>query len=98
MKESGEFFIGGGEERERGGRRRERERERGGGGEREREKGGGGGEREMGEKGLHQLTGTRCATPLYHNYNITSYLQRVTWNPPQTPFLDTRTPSWFHQY
>ena len=87
MKESGEFFIGGGEERERGG----------GGEEREREKGGGG-EREMGGKGLHQLTGTRCATPLYHNYNITSYLQRVTWNPPQTPFLDTRTPSWFHQY
>ena len=86
MKESGEFFIGGGEERERGG-----------GEEREREKGGGG-EREMGGKGLHQLTGTRCATPLYHNYNITSYLQRVTWNPPQTPFLDTRTPSWFHQY
>ena len=83
MKESGEFFIGGGEERERGG-----------GGERE----GGGGEREMGGKELHQLTGTRCATPLYHNYNITSYLQRVTWNPPQTPFLDTRTPSWFHQY
>ena len=29
MKESGEFFIGGGEERERGGGR-ERERERGG--------------------------------------------------------------------
>ena len=87
MKESGEFFIGGGEERE-------RERE-GGGGERER---GGGGEREMGGKGLHQLTGTRCATPFYHNYNITSYLQRVTWNSLQTPFLDTRTPSWFHLY
>ena len=74
MKESGEFFIGGGEERERGGGRRERERK------------GGGGEREMGGKGLHQLTGTRCAVPLYHNYNITSYLQRVTWNPPQTHF------------
>ena len=87
MKESGEFFIGGGEERE-------RERERGG---EERERGGGG-EREMGGKGLHQLTGTRCATPFYHNYNITSYLQRVTWNSLQTPFLDTRTPSWFHLY
>ena len=37
MKESGEFFIGGGEERERGGE--ERERERGGGGERAREGG-----------------------------------------------------------
>ena len=87
MKESGEFFIGGGEERE---------RERGGGGERER---GGGEERERwGGKGLHQLTGTRCATPFYHNYNITSYLQRVTWNSLQTPFLDTRTPSWFHLY
>ena len=34
MKESGEFFIGGGEERERGGGRRERERK--GGEERER--------------------------------------------------------------
>ena len=49
MKESGEFFIGGGEERER----------EGWGGERE---GGGGVEREERErwwgKGLHQLTGT----------------------------------------
>ena len=91
MKESGEFFIGGGEERERergGGRR-----ERGMGGSRER------GEREMGGgKGLHQLTGTKCATPFYHNYNITSYLQRVTWNSLQTPSLATRTPSWFHLY
>ena len=86
MKESGEFFIGGGEERE-------RERE---GGRRERE--GGRRERDGGGKGLHQLTGTRCATPFYHNYNITSYLQRVTWNSLQTPFLDTRTPSWFHLY
>ena len=74
MKESGEFFIGGGEERE---------RERGGGGERERgvgrrERGRGGVEREERErwwgKGLHQLTGTKCATLFYHNYNITSYL------------------------
>ena len=98
MKESGEFFIGGGEERERerGGGGGERERERGGRRERERE---GGEERERwGGKGLHQLTGTRCATPFYHNYNITSYLQRVTWNSLQTPFLDTRTPSWFHLY
>ena len=91
MKESGEFFIGGGEERE---------REGGGGGERE---GGGGVEREErerwgGGKGLHQLTGTKCATPFYHNYNITSYLQRVTWNSLQTPSLATRTPSWFHLY
>ena len=31
MKESGEFFIGGGEEREREGGRREREKEREGG-------------------------------------------------------------------
>ena len=98
MKESGEFFIGGGEEREREGGRRERER--GGGGERE----GGGESRERGErerwrgKGLHQLTGTKCATPFYHNYNITSYLQRVTWNSLQTPSLATRTPSWFHLY
>ena len=43
MKESGEFFIGGGEEREREGGRRERER---GGEERERE----GGSRERGER------------------------------------------------
>lgn len=98
MKESGEFFIGGGEERERerGGRR---ERERGG---EEREREGGGVEREERErwwgKGLHQLTGTKCATPFYHNYNITSYLQRVTWNSLQTPSLATRTPSWFHLY
>ena len=100
MKESGEFFIGGGEERE-------RERERGGGGERERgvgrrERGRGGVEREERErwwgKGLHQLTGTKCATPFYHNYNITSYLQRVKWNSLQTPSLATRTPSWFHLY
>lgn len=96
MKESGEFFIGGGEERE---------RERGGGGERggeEREREGGGVEREERErwwgKGLHQLTGTKCATPFYHNYNITSYLQRVKWNSLQTPSLATRTPSWFHLY
>ena len=50
MKESGEFFIGGGEERERGGGRREREggeeREREGGESRER------GEREMGGEGV----------------------------------------------
>ena len=97
MKESGEFFIGGGEEREReGGEERERE---GWGGERE---GGGGVEREERErwcgKGLHQLTGTKCATPFYHNYNITSYLQRVKWNSLQTPSLATRTPSWFHLY
>ena len=100
MKESGEFFIGGGEERERererGGRR---ERERGG---EEREREGGGVEREERErwwgKGLHQLTGTKCATPFYHNYNITSYLQRVKWNSLQTPSLATRTPSWFHLY
>ena len=99
MKESGEFFIGGGEERERErerGGRRERE---GWGGERE---GGGGEEREERErwwgKGLHQLTGTKCATPFYHNYNITSYLQRVKWNSLQTPSLATRTPSWFHLY
>ena len=39
MKESGEFFIGGGEERERGGGGGERARE--GGEERERERGGG---------------------------------------------------------
>ena len=101
MKESGEFFIGGGEERE-------REREREGGEEREREgwggerEGGGGVEREERErwwgKGLHQLTGTKCATPFYHNYNITSYLQRVKWNSLQTPSLATRTPSWFHLY
>ena len=36
MKESGEFFIGGGEERERGGEEREREK---GGGRRERDGG-----------------------------------------------------------
>ena len=99
MKESGEFFIGGGEEREREGGRRERERERGG---EEREREGGRVEREererWGGKGLHQLTGTKCATPFYHNYNITSYLQRVTWNSLQTPSLATRTPSWFHLY
>ena len=100
MKESGEFSSGEG--------RRERERERGGGGgERERggeerEREGEGVEREERErwwgKGLHQLTGTKCATPFYHNYNITSYLQRVKWNSLQTPSLATRTPSWFHLY
>ena len=74
--------------------RREREREGGGG---ERERGGGRRERDGGE-GVTPVTGTRCATPFYHNYNITSYLQRVTWNSLQTPFLDTRTPSWFHLY
>ena len=55
MKESGEFFIGGGEERERGGRRRERERERGGE-ERERERKGGEEERERwGRRGYTSL-------------------------------------------
>ena len=59
MKESGEFFIGGGEERERerGGGRRERER---GGEERERE---GGGSRERGER---EMVG-EGVTPAYRH-------------------------------
>ena len=60
MKESGEFFIGGGEERE-------RERERGGGGERERGVGrrerGRGGSRERGER---EMVG-EGVTPAYRH-------------------------------
>ena len=59
MKESGEFFIGGGEERERereGGEERERE---GWGGERE----GGGGSRERGER---EMVG-EGVTPAYRH-------------------------------
>ena len=56
-------------------------------------------ERERGGRGYTtELTGTKCSTPFYHNYNITSYLQRVTWNSLQAPSLATRTPSWFHLY
>ena len=72
MKESGEFFIGGGEERERereGGEEREREggeeREREGG-RRERERGGEEREREGGsrERGEREMGGGRGYTSL----------------------------------